>query len=213
MNSEMFTAQNLWLFFIASVMLNLTPGNDMIYVSSRTLSQGPKAGMISAAGIFIGCLVHTLAAILGLSVIIAKSAFLFGVIKYLGAAYLIYLGIKTLMTKTAITEIENLPPVNKIKLLRQGIITNILNPKVAIFFLSFLPQFVDPASPNLKFQLLTLGIWFDIQGALILVAVAWILGKTTRFIKRSPVFWNIQQKITGFVLVGLGIKIALTTKK
>ena len=209
----MFSAQNLWLFFIASLLLNLTPGNDMIYVSSRTISQGSRAGMISAVGIFIGCLVHTLAAILGLSVIIARSAFLFEVIKFLGAGYLIYLGIRALITKTVINDIETLPPVNKFKLLRQGIITNVLNPKVAIFFLSFLPQFVDPTSPVLKFQLLTLGIWFDVQGALILIAVAWLIGKTRSFIKRSPVFWNIQQKITGVLLIGLGIKIALTAKR
>jgi threonine/homoserine/homoserine lactone efflux protein len=209
----MFSAQNLWFFFIASLLLNLTPGNDMIYVSSRTISQGFRAGMISAVGIFIGCLVHTLAAILGLSVIIARSAFLFEVIKFLGAGYLVYLGIRALMTKTGINDIETLPPVNKLKLLGQGIITNVLNPKVAIFFLSFLPQFVDPSSPGLKFQLLTLGIWFDVQGALILIAVAWLIGKTRGFIKRSPVFWNIQQKITGFVLIGLGIKIALTAKR
>jgi threonine/homoserine/homoserine lactone efflux protein len=210
----MFSAQNLSLFFIASLLLNLTPGNDMIYVASRSISQGAKAGMISACGVFIGCLVHTLAAILGLSFIIAKSAFAFGIIKFLGAAYLIYLGSKALMTRTAIhKEIENLPQVNKLKLLRQGIITNVLNPKVAIFFLSFLPQFVDPSSPVFKLQLLILGIWFDVQGALILIGVAWLLGKTTNFIKRNPVFWNVQQKITGLVLIGLGIKIALTTKK
>ena len=210
----MFSTENLWLFFVASLLLNLTPGNDMIYVASRSLSQGSRAGIISACGIFIGCLVHILAAVLGLSFIIAKSAFVFGIIKFLGAAYLIYLGVKAIMSRTSANkEIENMPRVNKIKLLRQGIITNVLNPKVAIFFLSFLPQFVDPASPSFKLQLFVLGIWFDLQGTLILIGVAWILGKTTQFFKRNPTFWNVQQKITGLVLLGLGIKIALTTKK
>lgn len=210
----MFSTQNLWLFFVASILLNLTPGNDMIYVASRSISQGSRAGIISACGIFIGCLVHTLAAILGLSFIIAKSAFVFGIIKFMGAGYLIYLGTRALLARTSINEeIENMPRVNKLKLLRQGIITNVLNPKVAIFFLSFLPQFVDPSSPSFKLQLLALGTWFDVQGALILVGVAWILGKTTQFFKRNPTFWNVQQKITGLVLIGLGIKIALTTKK
>ncbi|MEP6615928.1 MAG: LysE family translocator [Ginsengibacter sp.] len=209
----MFTAQNLWLFFVASLMLNLTPGNDMIYVMSRSMSQGSKAGIVSAFGIFIGCLVHTAAAVLGLSFIIAKSAFLFTMIKFLGAAYLIFLGIKALISKSAIEDVENLPRMDKMKLLRQGIITNVLNPKVAIFFLSFLPQFVDPFSSGLKLQLLILGIWFDVQGSLILVAVAYLLGKTTMLIKRNPFFWDLQQKITGVVLIGLGIKIAFTTKK
>ena len=207
----MFSTQNLYIFFIASLLLNLTPGNDMIYVGSRSISQGAKAGIISACGIFIGCLVHTFAAILGLSIIIAKSAFIFGLIKFLGAGYLIYLGGKALMTTSTIhKEMEDLPRVNKLKLLKQGIITNVLNPKVAIFFLSFLPQFVDPSSPAFKLQLLILGIWFDVQGVLILIIVAWLLGKTSNFIKRNPVFWNVQQKITGLVLIGLGIKIALT---
>ena len=210
----MFSAQNLWLFFVASILLNLTPGNDMIYVASRSISQGSRAGIISACGIFIGCMMHTIAAILGLSFIIAKSAFVFGIIKFLGAGYLIYLGTRALLTRASINEeIENMPRVNRLKLLRQGIITNVLNPKVAIFFLSFLPQFVDPSSPAFKLQLLVLGTWFDVQGCLILVGVAWILGKTTKFIKRNPTFWEVQQKITGFVLVGLGIKIALTTNK
>jgi Putative threonine efflux protein len=210
----MFSTENLWLFFVASLLLNLTPGNDMIYVASRSISQGSRAGIISACGIFIGCLVHTLAAILGLSFIIAKSAFVFGIIKFLGAAYLIYLGARSLLSRaSANEEIEKMPRVNKLKLLRQGIITNVLNPKVAIFFLSFLPQFVDPTSPSFKLQLLVLGTWFDFQGAVILVGVAWVLGKTTQFFKQNPTFWNVQQKITGFVLIGLGIKIALTTKK
>jgi threonine/homoserine/homoserine lactone efflux protein len=84
---------------------------------------------------------------------------------------------------------------------------------VAIFFLSFLPQFVDPSSPNLKIQLLTLGIWFDVQCVLILIIITWLLGKTTNFLRHNARFWNIQQKVTGFVLIALGIKIALTTKK
>ncbi len=93
----MFNIQNLYLFFIASLLLNLTPGNDMIYVASRSISQGIKAGIISAFGVFIGCFVHILAAVFGLSIIISKSAFLFELIKYLGAGYLIYLGVRALI--------------------------------------------------------------------------------------------------------------------
>ncbi len=208
------TMQNLYLFFIASLLLNFTPGNDMIYVASRSISQGIKAGIISAAGIFIGCFVHILAAVFGLSIIITKSAFLFELIKFLGAGYLIYLGIKAVRKKSDFNKsIAALPSVNKWKLLKQGIITNALNPKVALFFLSFLPQFIQINSPHYKGQLLGLGLWFDLQGTFILLLVAYLLGKTRDLIKNNQRFWKIQGKITGFILIGLCIKVALSAKK
>jgi len=210
----MFNIQNLYLFFIASLLLNLTPGNDMIYVASRSISQGIKAGIISALGVFIGCFVHILAAVFGLSIIIAKSAFLFELIKFLGAGYLIYLGTKALITKSDLNkDIMTLAPINKWKLLKQGIVTNALNPKVALFFLSFLPQFIQPGSPLYKAQLFSLGLWFDLQGTLILIIVAYLLGKTSNFIKNNQNFWRMQGKITGVILIGLGIKVALSSKK
>ena len=210
----MFNFQNLYLFFVASLLLNLTPGNDMLYVASRSVSQGIRAGVVSSLGIFVGCFVHIFAAVLGLSIIIAKSAALFQLIKYAGAAYLIYLGIKSLVSKPN-TDAATVQPVkaNYWKLFKQGILTNALNPKVAIFFLSFLPQFIYPASPYFKVQLFTLGLWFAVQGTLVLIIVACILGKTKDFFKQNPRVWLIQEKITGLILVALGIKIALFTKK
>ncbi len=186
----------------------------MIYVASRSISQGIKAGIISALGVFIGCFVHIIAAVFGLSIIIAKSAFLFELIKYLGAGYLIYLGIKALITKSNFNKnITTFPPVDKWKLLKQGIITNALNPKVALFFLSFLPQFIQVGSSLYKVQLFSLGLWFDLQGTFILIIVAYLLGKTSNFIKNNEKFWRIQEKITGIILIGLGIKVALSAKK
>jgi len=164
----MFYQQNLYIFFIASLLLNLTPGNDMIYVASRSISQGIKAGIISAIGVFIGCFNKNIVA---------------------------------------------LPPIDKWKLLKQGIITNALNPKVALFFLSFLPQFIQVSSPLYKVQLFTLGLWFDVQGTLVLMIVAWLIGKAGNFIKNNQKFWNMQEKITGIILIGLGIKVALASKK
>ncbi|WP_252794010.1 LysE family translocator [Mucilaginibacter flavidus] len=210
----MFSFQNLYLFFIASLMLNLAPGNDMIYVASRSVSYGIKAGVISALGIFAGCSVHIVAAVLGLSIVIAKSAYLFQLIKYAGAAYLIYLGIKALLSKQSInTKNDSEGKADYWKLFKQGAITNALNPKVAIFFLSFLPQFINAASPFFKLQLLVLGLWFAIQGTLVLSVVACVLGKTKDFFSKNPKIWAIQEKITGFILIGLGIKIALTSRK
>jgi len=131
----MFNFQNVYLFFIASLLLNLTPGNDMLYVASRSVSQGVKAGIASAAGIFVGCFVHISAAALGLSIIISKSAYLFQLIKFAGAGYLIYLGIKALLATPAVNTADEKPvKANYWKLFKQGILTNALNPKVAVFF-------------------------------------------------------------------------------
>ncbi len=185
----------------------------MLYVTSRSVSQGIKAGVVSAMGIFAGCFVHIAAAVLGLSIIISKSAYLFQLIKFAGAGYLIYLGVKALMTKQAATTGEKKPlKAGYWKLFKQGVITNALNPKVAMFFLSFLPQFINASSPFFKVQLFTLGIWFDFQGTLVLIIVACIFGKTKDFFSNNPKIWKIQEKITGFILIGLGIKITFTSK-
>jgi threonine/homoserine/homoserine lactone efflux protein len=208
------TLHNLYLFFIASLLLNLTPGNDMIYVASRSLSQGSRAGYFSALGIFAGCFVHILAAIFGLSIIISKSVVLFEIVKYAGAGYLIYIGIKMLLTKQVQdVSTTGLTIQSNWNLFKQGTLTNALNPKVAIFFISFLPQFVNPHSPYLKIQLFTLGLWFAIQGTVVLLGVAFLMSRTTNLLKQNPMFWLWQERITGIVLIGLGIKLALTTRK
>jgi threonine/homoserine/homoserine lactone efflux protein len=207
------TSENLYLFFVASLLLNLTPGNDMIFVASRSVSQGSTAGYFSALGIFAGCFVHILAAVFGLSVVIAKSATLFEVIKYAGAGYLIYLGIKMMVTKPARFNENNFLSLRYGKLFQQGVVTNALNPKVAIFFLSFLPQFVNPSSPDLKLHLFTLGAWFAVQGTLVLFMVAFLVGRTTNFLKQNPGAWLWQERITGTMLVALGVKLALSSRK
>lgn len=186
----------------------------MLYVASRSISQGVKAGIVSAAGIAVGCFVHIFAAVLGLSIIIVKSVYLFQAIKFAGAGYLIYLGIRALISKPNVNTTAQSPvKANYWNLFKQGVITNALNPKVAIFFLSFLPQFINTSSPYFKVQLFTLGFWFDMQGSLLLIAVACVLGKTKDFFNKNPKVWAIQEKITGFVLIALGIKVALLSKK
>jgi threonine/homoserine/homoserine lactone efflux protein len=206
------TTQLYW-FFVASMMLNLTPGSDMLYVASRSISQGIKAGIFSAVGIFIGCFVHILAAVFGLSYIIAKSEMVFNTIKFAGAAYLIYIGIKILTAQSAQSDLEKMESVEMWTLVKQGIITNALNPKVAIFFMSFLPQFITPSVTDVKIRLLSLGLWFNIQGTLILIIVAFLLGKTGNFIKNNPRLWKYQEKLTGLVLLFLGVKLAFTSQK
>ena len=210
----MFDFQNLYLFFITSLLLNLTPGNDMLYVASRSISLGQKAGMVSAAGIFVGCFIHISAAVFGLSIIISRSANLFQLIKYAGAGYLIFLGVKAIKAKPTVNTNNKKPgKANYYKLFKQGIITNALNPKVAIFFLSFLPQFIYPLSDFFKFQLFFLGLWFAVQGTAVLLIVACTLGTSKDFFRNNPKIWMVQEKITGLILVGLGIKIAFTSLK
>src|SRR5438477_5291689 len=130
---------NLYLFMLAAIMLNLTPGADMLYVATRSTSQGIKAGIVSALGIAAGTIIHIIGAIAGLSALITQSAMAFEVIKYLGAAYLIYLGIKSILKKEFNS--GKIKPVDKKslgKIFKQGVITNVLNPKVALFFLAFI---------------------------------------------------------------------------
>jgi len=210
----MFHIQNAWLFFTVTLLVNITPGNDVLFVASRSISNGVRTGMISALGIFCGCFVHISAAVLGLSLIIAQSAYLFSIIKFAGAAYLIYLGIKALLIKPDTdAKLSVMNRSSNWKHFKQGFITDALNPKVAIFFLSFLPQFIDPASHFFNLTLAFLGLWFAVQGTLVLILIAYILGKTGNFFKRNPKVWLIQEKVTGLMFIGLGIKMAMATKK
>src|SRR5829696_4780441 len=205
--------ENFWVFALTALMLNLTPVNDMLYVMARSSGQGVKAGIVSSLGIMAGCMVHILAAVVGISALIAQSAFAFDIIKYIGAAYLFYLGIKALLSKKASLHLkQDLPKLSYKKILWQGAFTNILNPKVALFFLAFLPQFVT-ISQNAWLQILFLGVWFDIGGTLVNIVVAVLFGKIGAFLSRSPGFVLWQERITGTLLIALGIKVALTSKK
>ncbi len=205
--------QQFLIFAFASFLLNITPGNDMVFVATYATNQGIKAGIWASLGIALGCIVHISAAVLGISAIIAQSAFLFDLIKYLGAAYLIYIGLKTIFSKADNFDIEKKNSViSNWGILKQGIFTNILNPKVALFFLAFLPQFTTPQYQPVWLQILILGIWFNISGTLVNCAVAFAFGKASSFLKKYPNFTNWQNKFTGFILVGLGLRVAFMKK-
>jgi len=205
---------NFWMFALTGLLLNLTPGNDMVYVMARGSGQGTKAGVISAIGIGAGCIVHILAAVIGLSALVAQSATAFDIIKYLGAAYLVYLGAKSLFSKEHSIKIEqNLKRLSYKKIFWQGFITNVLNPKVALFFLAFLPQFVNINKGNTSMQILFLGTWFDLVGTIVNVLVAVLFGKMGVWLSKSPTFIQCQQRITGTILITLGIKVAFGSNK
>ncbi len=179
--------ENFWMFAITGLLLNLTPGNDMLYVIGRSSGQSTKAGVISALGIAAGCIAHILAAVIGLSALIAGSAMAFDIIKYMGAAYLVYLGIRSVASKRHSIHInKNLKPLSYNKIFWQGVITNVLNPKVALFFLAFLPQFINVHEGNTSWQILFLGIWFDAVGTIVNVLVALLFGKIGAWLSHSP---------------------------
>lgn len=182
----------------------------MLYVASRSTGQGSKAGIMSALGIAAGCIVHLTAAVVGLSAIIAQSATAFSVVKYVGAAYLIYLGIKAFVSKSNAFNVNKAGQLYTYKkIFLQGALTNVLNPKVALFFLAFLPQFIDLSNPHPQLQILALGSWFNFSGTVVNVLVALLFGRLGNWFVNSA-FMKWQQKITGTILIALGIKVAFT---
>ena len=210
----MISTNDFLIFALASLVLNITPGNDMLYVATRSTSQGIKAGIVSALGIAGGCIVHLLAAVVGLSAIIANSAIAFDIIKYAGAGYLVYLGIRSFLSnQNKFTLNSNIEKKSLSKLFWQGVFTNVLNPKVALFFLAFLPQFIHPEKGNTALQILLLGMWFNFSGTIVNSIVAMLFGKLGNWLADKQAFIKWQNKITGMLLVGLGIKVALSSRK
>jgi RhtB (resistance to homoserine/threonine) family protein len=202
-------------FLLTGILLNLTPGNDTIFILARSIGQGRKAGIVSALGIGTGSIVHTILAALGLSVIIAKSILLFNIIKYAGAAYLIYIGYKMLTDKSLLNtdDVPRIKQVDYFKIYRAAIIPNVLNPKVALFFIAFLPQFIDPSLKNTVLPFLALGLTFITTGmiwCLILATSATAIFSRLKGNKKISVYIN---KICGLALVGLGIKVELADRK
>jgi threonine/homoserine/homoserine lactone efflux protein len=206
--------ENFWVFALAALLLNITPGNDMLYVIARSTAQGTKAGIMSSLGVMAGCMVHIIAAMVGLSAIIAESAIAFTIIKYAGAAYLIYLGVRSLMSRKKSFEIDT--AINKLsytKLFWQGALTNVLNPKVALFFLAFLPQFINMKGAGVHWQILFLGTWFNVGGTLVNIIVSLLFGRIGSWLSQSPRFVVWLERITGTILIALGIKVALSARK
>ncbi len=211
----MFGILNFWAFIVAGIILNITPGADTMYILGRSISQGKKSGIVSALGIASGALLHCLFATLGLSVLIAKSELAFSLIKYIGAAYLFYLGIMALLSKT--TGIQE--PLNTFQNTKQyfriyvsGILTNLLNPKISLFFLAFLPQFIDPNYDNNAISFLVLGLTFVTTGTLWCLFLAFFSAKFANNFRKHPKIQSVLNTSTGVLFVFLGIQLALTQK-
>jgi threonine/homoserine/homoserine lactone efflux protein len=195
-------------FFVATLALNLAPGPDMTYVAARSLGQGRRAGLISALGISAGCLVHIVAAAAGVAVLLRAWPRAYSFIRLAGAAYLIYLGVGLLWSAGRGEGLHAVPDATDGEIFRQGAITNVLNPKVAMFFLAFLPQFVDPARGPAGLQTLALGLLFNVSGTLVNAAVAWLAGAARGLLdSRGGRAWF--QRASGAILTALGLRLAL----
>ncbi|OGU33235.1 MAG: hypothetical protein A2068_04215 [Ignavibacteria bacterium GWB2_35_6b] len=208
----MISIENIILFTSTGLLLNITPGPDMIYTATRSATQGRNAGIVSALGIGTGTIFHILAAAFGLSAILMYSSTAYEIIKWVGAAYLVYLGIKTILERNKELNPQNVKKDSLQKIYSQGVITNVLNPKVALFFLAFLPQFVDTSSGSVPLQILFLGFIFDTTGTIVNVLVAVFFGKLGGLLNRSPKIKRIQSWFTGTVFIGLGVTLALSKK-
>ena len=204
----------LWgLFVVASVVLLLTPGPAVLYIVARSVEQGRAAGLVSVLGIHLGTIVHITAAAIGLSALLVSSALAFALVKYLGAAYLIWIGIRTLMAKEIASDAPEVPAEPLRRVFRDGFVVNLFNPKTAIFFLAFLPQFVDPARGPLHWQILALGLTFMGLGMISDGMFALAAGTAGEFLRRNRRFLRLQRWFAGTSFIGLGVTAALVTRK
>ena len=216
----MFGIENYLGFVLAAILLNLTPGTDTMYIITRSVSHGSAAGFYSVLGIISGILVHTVFAALGLSIILINSPLAFTVVKYIGASYLCYLGIKMLMSKQPSLLANHLPksspsaPANPIahwQIYKQGVLTNVFNPKVALFFLAFFPQFIDPSYAHSALSFLILGLSFALTGFVWCLCLALLASRFSANLRKNPAIEVLLNKISGVVFIGLGVKL-LTEK-
>ena len=199
---------NLPLFIITSVIIIVAPGPDFLYVTTRGVSQGKKAGTISALGISVGLFIHTLFAAFGLSAIIQASRIAYLAIKYIGAGYLILLGIKTVMARDQLfSKYEG--NGDKKNVFRQGILTNVFNPKAIVTFMAFLPQFVDMRISHPIWQFLFLGGILSFVAVLWFGVVGYFAGLIGMFIRKNQLFQNGIKYLSGSVLILLGLRLAL----
>ncbi|MDF9480714.1 LysE family translocator [Bacillus cereus] len=197
---------NYEVFLLTGILLNLIPGADTMYILGKSISQGRKAGVYSVFGIITGSLVHTLLVAFGLSIILTKSVVLFNTIKIIGVIYLVYLGMKMILDKT---NVDFQAPSNKLnirKIYLQGLLTSLTNPKVSLFFIAFLPQFIDTkASGPIPF--IILGITFTVTGLLWCLFVAYFSSYVTKKLRGSQKVGMILNKVTGLIFIGMGLKL------
>ena len=214
--------QDLALFSLTVLVLNATPGVDLVFTVTRTLQQGVRGGLAAGAGISAGCIVHALAAAFGLAALMAASALAFDAVKWAGAAYLLWLALgllRSAMQRPAaadsavetVFDVSPAPPSMLAAVFRQGLLTNLLNPKVAIFFLALLPQFIAAQAPHKTLAFLALGAWFVLQSAVFLVALVLAVAPLRRW-QPGALARRGLDAISGLLFVGLAARLALTDR-
>lgn len=209
----MFGIHDLPLFLVSGLLLNITPGPDTAYIVGRSAQMGWRGGAAAAFGISTGCLVHVFGSAIGLSALLTASATAFAVVKWAGAAYLVYLGLAQLLARRHGAGDEGTPTAAPVVRLRQvfwqGALTNILNPKVAMFFLAFLPQFVAADAPNKPLAFLLLGTIFIVNSTIWCLGVAVVAARAARGVRRSSAALQWLNRAIGGLLIYLGVRIAL----
>lgn len=206
----MYGVINFEVFLITGILLNLIPGADTMYIVGRSISQGRNAGVYSVLGICSGSLIHTLLVAFGLSIILTKSLILFNIIKIVGVIYLVYLGIKMLLDKTNLSlDSSGSNKQNKRKIYIQGLLTSLTNPKVALFFIAFLPQFIDTKTAG-PIPFIILGLTFTFTGLVWCLFIASFSSFISQKIRGSERMGAYLNKITGIIFIGMGLKLLQT---
>jgi threonine/homoserine/homoserine lactone efflux protein len=207
---------DLGLFVVAGLLLNLTPGPDLAYITARSVSGGLRDGVAATFGILAGCFVHTLAATLGLSALIAASATAFAFIKWCGALYLVYAGIRLLMASARPRAVGGnavvLTRARPLAILREAFLINVFNPKVALFFLAFLPQFIDTDAPGHALAFLLLGCLFNFNSLFVNLPVAWLASRAARRLRASMRAARVLQGALGAFFLALAARLALVQR-
>lgn len=206
----MLDIQSLGLFVVASLVLLVVPGPAVMYIVARSADQGTRAGLVSVAGIHLGTLVHIAAAVVGLSAVVATSATAFTVVKLAGAAYLVWLGIQTLRRRGSSRVETGTRQRSLRRVFWDGTVVNVLNPKTALFFLAFVPQFVDPSAGSATLQLVTLGGLFILIGLITDGAYALAGGVVGTWLEKRPHLDRNRRLVSGIAYIGLGVTAALS---
>ncbi|HET8727116.1 MAG TPA: LysE family translocator [Alphaproteobacteria bacterium] len=207
----LFDPQTLSIFILAVVVLMVTPGPDMLFIAANGIAQGPRAGTVSALGVGVGCLVHTLLAAAGISALVLATPVAFDVIRFAGAAYLAWLGVQAIRNPAMLDLHVSAARARTLgAVFRGGVLCNVLNPKVAVFFIAFLPQFADPSRGPIAIQMVVLGVVLTVIGTTFNMLIGLSGGGIGRFLSTRPRFARVQAWVSGLIFIGLAARLALT---
>jgi threonine/homoserine/homoserine lactone efflux protein len=205
--------QHLLVFIGAGLLLNITPGPDVLYIVGRSIGQGRVAGLVSVLGISTGCLFHVASAALGLSALMLALPLAYDAVRYAGAAYLVWLGVRAIVSKSSPLHVQRVDTERLGRVFQQGVLTNVLNPKVALFFLAFLPQFTDQGRGPVPLQIALLGLIFIGNGTIVCVIYALAASWLGEWLKTRYDIATWLNRAMGTLFIGLGVRLALANRR